>query len=119
AKDATNTVTVTFLKAIPANDDTDIPTSMVTTNSNEASYAWVVAKPQAMQTIFPIPVGFNRATINVSASAVAVYRASACDVTPIFICNPFEPAGNTSESANADAAAALHTNFAAGNLYGR
>ncbi|ARQ12958.1 Flp pilus assembly Tad-like protein (plasmid) [Rhizobium etli] len=117
--DAGSTVTVLFLKSIPANDDTPIPASMETTEPSEASYAWVIAKPQAMETIFPIPIGFNRDTINIAADAVAVYHASACDVTPIFICNPFEPAGNTSESADADAAAALHTNFAAGNLYGR
>lgn len=117
--DAASTVTVTFLKAIPDDDDTPIPGSMVTTDSNEAAYAWVAAKPQAMQTIFPLPVGFNRDTINVAADAVAVYHASACDITPIFICNPYEPAGNTSEAANEQAAADLHTNFAAGNLYGR
>lgn len=117
--DAGSTVTVLFLKDIPANDDTPIPSSMEAEEASKASYAWVIAKPQAMQTIFPIPVGFTRDTINIAADAVAVYHASACDVTPIFICNPFEPVGNTSESASEDAATALHTNFAAGNLYGR
>lgn len=117
--DAASTVTVTFLKAIPDDDDDAIPGSMVTTDPNEASYAWVSAKPQAMQTIFPVPVGLTRDTITVSADAVAVYHASACDITPMFICNPYEPAGNTSEASNEQAAADLHTNFAAGNLYGR
>ncbi|WVT03097.1 pilus assembly protein [Sinorhizobium chiapasense] len=117
--DATSTVTVRFLTEIPNSDDSPIDLSKVTTDSNLASYAWVVAKDQAMTTIFPLPVGFNRDTINVSAEAVAVYRASACDVTPIFICNPYEPAGNTSETAAEEAAEALHDNFAAGNLYGR
>ncbi|MCW0000974.1 pilus assembly protein TadG-related protein [Pararhizobium sp. YC-54] len=117
--DAASTVTVTFLKAIPDNDDDAIPGSMVTTDPNEASYAWVSAKPQAMQTIFPLPVGFTRDTINVSADAVAVYHASACDITPIFICNPYEPVGNTTEAGNEQAAADLHTFFADGDLYGR
>ncbi|OWV99931.1 TadE/TadG family type IV pilus assembly protein [Rhizobium sp. R693] len=117
--DSGSTVNVVFLKDIPANDDTPIPSSMETTQSSEASYAWVTSKPQAMQTIFPIPVGFNRDTVNISADAVAVYHASACDVTPIYICNPFEPPGNTNETAAETAAEALHTNFAAGNLYGR
>ncbi|MGW9946116.1 Flp pilus assembly protein TadG [Rhizobium leguminosarum] len=117
--DAGSTVTVLFLKSIPANDDTPIPSSMQTTAANDASYAWVIAKPQAMQTIFPVPVGFTRNTINIAADAVAVYHASACDITPLFICNPYEPAGNTSPAANEQAAADLHTNFAAGNLYGR
>ncbi|TDW37035.1 putative Flp pilus-assembly TadE/G-like protein [Rhizobium azibense] len=117
--DAGSTVIVRYLKSIPDQDDDDIDLdTMEAENSNEASYAWVIAKEQAMQTIFPIPVGFTRDTVNVSADAVAVYRVSACDVTPMFICNPFEPVGNTSETASEDAAEALHTNFAAGNLYG-
>ncbi|QFI67791.1 TadE/TadG family type IV pilus assembly protein [Sinorhizobium alkalisoli] len=113
--DAGSTVTVTYLKQIPASDDSPISSSMVTTDPNEASYAWVVAKPQAMTTIFPVPVGFNRDTINVAAEAVAVYRAAACNVTPIYICNPYE---NASGSNNEEAAEQLHTNFAAGDLYG-
>lgn len=117
--DAASTVTVTFLKAIPDDDDDPITGAMVTTDSNDASYAWVRSKEQAMQTVFPVPVGFTRNTINVAAHAVAVYHASACDITPIFICNPYEPAGNTSQAANEQAAEDLHTNFAAGNLYGR
>ncbi|MDK1389205.1 pilus assembly protein TadG-related protein [Sinorhizobium sp. 8-89] len=113
--DAGSTVSVTYLKEIPADDDDPITAAMVTTDPHEASYARVVAKDHAMTTIFPIPVGLNRDTINVSAEAVAVYRASACDVTPIYICNPFEdPSGNN----GAAAAEALHTNFAAGALYG-
>ena len=117
--DAGSTVIVKYLKSIPAQDDDEIDLdTMEAENSNEAAYAWVVTKEQAMQTIFPLPIGFTRDTVNVSADAVAVYRASACDVTPMFICNPFEPVGNTSETASEDAAEALHTNFAAGNLYG-
>ncbi|OHV74378.1 TadE/TadG family type IV pilus assembly protein [Ensifer sp. LCM 4579] len=100
--DAGSTVTVTYLKQIPASDDDPIPASMVTTDASEASYAWVVAKPQAMTTIFPIPVGLNRDTINVSAEAVAVYRLSACDIAPVFICNPFEDQGKTVNQAFLD-----------------
>ena len=114
--DAGSTVTVTYLKEIPASDDDPIDPSMVTTDPHEASYARVVVKPQAMTTIFPVPVGFNRDTINVAAEAVAVYRASACDVTPIYICNPFENPGGGDAEAATDL---LHTNFANGNLYGR
>ncbi|WOS65169.1 TadE/TadG family type IV pilus assembly protein [Sinorhizobium fredii] len=100
--DPGSTVTVTYLKEIPADDDDPIEGSMITTDPNEASYAWVVAKPQAMTTIFPVPVGLNRDTINVSADAVAVYRMAACDIAPIFICNPFEDAGKSANQAFAD-----------------
>ncbi|MGO4623100.1 TadE/TadG family type IV pilus assembly protein [Ensifer sp. 2TAB8] len=122
--DTASTVTVRFLKGIPGDgtfagdDDDPITAAMITTNPNDAGYAWVTAKNQAMQTIFPVPVGVTRSTINVSADAVAAYRVSACDVTPIFICNPYEPAGNSSATVSEQAAEQLHTKFAAGNLYG-
>ncbi|MCG5481026.1 TadE/TadG family type IV pilus assembly protein [Sinorhizobium alkalisoli] len=114
--DAGSTVKVYYLSDIPADDDDPIQNSMVTTDPAEASYAFVIAKGQAITSIFPVPVGFNRDTINIAAEAVAVYRAAACDVTPIYICNPYEnPAGGNAE----EAAEALHTEFANGNLYGR
>ncbi|MBZ7927151.1 pilus assembly protein (plasmid) [Ensifer adhaerens] len=122
--DTASTVTVRFLKGIPGDgtfagdDDDPITAAMITTNPNDAGYAWVTAKNQAMQTIFPVPVGVTRSTINVSADAVAAYRVSACDVTPIFICNPYEPAGNNSATVSEQAAEQLHTKFAAGDLYG-
>ena len=123
---AGSTVHVLFLKNIPASDDSadwrkDISTfcdDYGATNSNDAAYARVIAKPQAMKTIFPVPVSFNRDTVAIGAEATAVYEASACDVTPIFICNPFEPTGNTSQSVAEQADADLHTNFANGDLYG-
>ncbi|WP_087004202.1 Tad domain-containing protein [Rhizobium sullae] len=100
--DAASTVNVTYLKEIPANDDVPITGSMVATTASEASYARVVAKNQALTTIFPLPVGFDRDTINVSAEAVAVYKMAACDISPIFICNPFEDQGKTANQAFAD-----------------
>ncbi|OMQ46672.1 pilus assembly protein TadG-related protein [Ensifer sp. 1H6] len=122
--DAASTVRVKFLKGIPGDgtfagdDDDPITEAMEATDPNEAGYVWVSAKNQAMQTIFPVPVGLDRNTIDVSADAVAAYRVSACDVTPIFICNPYEPAGNSSAAVSEQAAEQLHTKFAAGDLYG-
>jgi Putative Flp pilus-assembly TadE/G-like len=100
ADDASSTVEVFFLTGIPGNQVTggqqingdDIPIDLEaygTTDPNDATYAMVRAKPQSLVTMFPLPVG-GRDTLNVAAEAVAVYRAAACDVTPIYICNPFE-----------------------------
>nr|WP_065373011.1 TadE/TadG family type IV pilus assembly protein [Ensifer adhaerens] len=108
ADDAASTVTVKFLKGIPGDgtfagdDDDPITEAMETTDPNEAAYAWVRAKSQAMRTIFPLPVGLDRDTINVSADAVAVYRLAACDISPIFICNPFEGQGKSVNQAFED-----------------
>ena len=122
-------VTVVYLKEIPAsdNDKIDPDGPMVTIDPALATYAWVISK-QAMTPIFPKLVGFMRGPppkrgwaesadkVSVSAEAVAVYRATACDVTPIYICNPYEsPSGGNAEQASD----LLHANFASGNLYGR
>ncbi len=117
--DAGSTVEVRFLTKgtgtstdLPASDNTAITGYIAndgtTAASNIAAYVWVVAKPQSLTTMFPIP-GMGRDTVSVSnVEAVATYTASACDITPIFICNPFEAAGKSINDA-----------FSDGSLYGR
>lgn len=96
---------------LPASDDTAI-TGYIANDatadaSNAAAYVWVVAKEQSLTTMFPLP-GIGRDTVGVVADAVATYTASACDVTPIFVCNPFETTGTSFNQA-----------FSDGALYGR
>ncbi len=118
-----STVCVLFLKGIPTSDDSGEWTGSLatflgtygTTDSNDASYVRVIAKPQSMQTIFPIPVSLRRDTVDISAEATAVYAASACNVMPIYICNPFESNPDPDPTAASDA---FHQAFANGGLYG-
>ena len=116
--DAASTVEVRFLTKgtgaasdLPASDDTPITgfiaNDTTTAASNSAAYVWVVSKQQSLTTMFPLP-GSGRGTVNVVADAVATYTASACDVTPIFVCNPFEASGTSINDA-----------FSDGALYGR
>ena len=113
--DAASTVTVKFLTSIPSTDDhpdwydATKMAALQTNNSNLAVYVWVKAKPHSMTSMFPVPIGITRSTVNVRADAVATYRSGACETTPIFICNPFE---GTSEPS-------LNVHFANGSLYGR
>lgn len=104
-----------YLDAIPPSDDTKIDSAWVTahqtTDGTKAVYLLVRATPRAMTSLFPIPVGLTTSTLNFQAEAVAVYDASACDVTPLFICNPFEVVGQTSPT--------FQENFAQGATYGR
>jgi Flp pilus assembly protein TadG len=116
--DAASTVSVHFLTGIPETnviggatvngDDQPIDLGeFETTDSNEAKYALVRAKPQSLVTMFPLPIN-GRDTVQVSTEAVAVYTAAACDVTPIYICNPFE-----------GSAKSFNEHFAQGDLYAR
>ena len=86
---ADNSVDVEFLENIPRRDQDPFETDLVTSDPNLAAYVRVMVRPKNVNTIFPLPVlGFD--TVPVSAEATATYVASACDLTPIFICNPFE-----------------------------
>lgn len=128
---AESNVTVSFLGAIPAFDDTPIGTGACTDSStntssctvkgatlaiqsNNAKYVRVVATPRVVRTIFSMP-GAGVDSLSVGAEAVATYTAAVCDVTPIFICNPFE---NVVGNALANGLT-FNNNFEAGNLYGR
>lgn len=90
----TSSVQIEFLSTIPNDDQTPlgpIPSENATTDPNQAAYVRVVASPRNINSIFPIPnLGFSN--VAVAAEATATYVASACNVTPIFICNPFETA---------------------------
>nr|WP_306264622.1 TadE/TadG family type IV pilus assembly protein [Pararhizobium sp. IMCC3301] len=129
--DGASDVSVSFLGAIPASDDTAIGAgacvagpgntadclvkgSSAAEQSANALFVRVVATPRAIRTIFPLP-GLGNDTLSVSAEAVATYSAVICDITPLFICNPFEnfqgnPIGND---------LSFNKNFAQGNMYGR
>jgi len=87
-------VSVVYLDAIPSSDDTLINAAWITDHEtdvgSEAEFVLVRSTPRTMTSLFPIPVGWTQDTVNVGAEAVATYTASACEVTPLFICNPFE-----------------------------
>lgn len=131
ADGASSDATVSFLGAIPDSDDTAIAGGACTSTStygsdcrvlgasdsarsNNALYVRVVARPRAIRTIFQIP-GMGNDSVSITAEAVATYSAVVCDVTPIFICNPFENyQGNSLANGSTFA-----QNFGQGNLYGR
>lgn len=104
-----------FLTEIPASDDTAIDAAWIESHETnvgaEAVYVMVVSHKRPMTTLFPLPVGLTmtKDTVDFSASAVATYDVAACDVTPIFICNPYEAEGE----------GAFQQHFANGDLYAR
>jgi Flp pilus assembly protein TadG len=118
-------VTVQFLGAIPNQDDTPIATgacadtaqyssncqvkgSSIAEQSNNAKYVRVISNEMEVRTMFLIP-GLGRDDVPVQTEAVATYTAAACDVTPIYICNPFEGTGSPD----------FNDHFRSGDLYAR
>lgn len=109
---AGNTFTVIFLTTIPDSDDEPIDQAFVdanaTTDGAAAEYVYVRSRARNLGTFFFNPLTSLRGDVPIAASAVATHRSAACDVTPLFICNPFESQGLDLQAA-----------FAAGQLHGR
>lgn len=92
---------VRFLDAIPDDDTTPITASWLTdhatTDPSDAQYVYVYAQSRNLQTIFgallpKLSRGETAAvgSLPVGATAVAKSESAACDIPPLFICNPFE-----------------------------
>lgn len=106
-------VVATFLTAIPASDDLPIDTDWIAVHATrdgvQARYVQVVVTPPAgFLPFFNLPVVGSGGPMALRATAVAGPVTTACSVTPIFICNPYESATETLESA-----------YFAGALHGR
>ena len=83
-----------FLRSLPPSDDLPITTANLTDDPSLAAYVQVTVKPVTMLTIFPISLMAGRRIINVSAQSVAGYDQVLCNVTPLYVCNPFECSWN-------------------------
>jgi hypothetical protein len=79
-----------------------------TTNPLLARFVMITVDPTGFATIFPASMLGSTDSFNVGATAVAGFKRSVCDATPMFICNPFEAAGTSIQDA-----------FAAGQTYSR
>ena len=92
--------------SLPASDATPIDTCLpvdttanIAASSTKARYVQVTVTPQSFNTIFPVGlVGTGIATAN--AKAVAGFDAAACNFTPLFMCNPFEPTTGVTDTFN-------------------
>lgn len=87
-----------FLKALPANDSTAVTATQYADadkakGEKESAYIQVTVTPTGFRSLFPASFLTGNAadnSFNVGAKAVAGFRSSVCDYTPVFICNPYE-----------------------------
>ncbi len=108
-------VTTCYLKALPASDVTPINSADclvpgAATSPALARYVQVIVTPVNFNTIFPATLlGAANNTAQSSAEAVAGFQAAVCDVTPMFVCNPYEPnpSGSPSDAEFTDASLLL------------
>jgi hypothetical protein len=98
-------VTIRFLKGLPA-DNKALNADGVDEDGNDwiaagdadARFVEVTLKPDVgvagFASIFPVSfLGGGPDTFTIGGQAVAGFKQSVCDVTPMFICNPFEADG--------------------------
>jgi Flp pilus assembly protein TadG len=90
-----------YLTALPATDDLAI-TANITTTGSEARFVEVTLRPVNFTTIFPASFFGGSNTTQARATAVAGFDAAVCNFTPMFMCNPFEPVGNTDVMRSSD-----------------
>lgn len=115
--DGTGDFRVEFLTDIPDDDDTVIDNTYILnnrvdpanydTNGADAMYVYVGYRGNDFCSFTDRLRGVNCSGGGgrvIGAYAVATYNTAACDVTPVFICNPFEkePIGSDLQSAFAD-----------------
>lgn len=82
---------VRFLDDLPASDDDPITDAQVTLDPNQMIFIEVVVTPTGFTTIFPASFLGGANTLQVGATAVAGFTGTVvCEMTPLFICNPFE-----------------------------
>jgi hypothetical protein len=92
--------TVVFLSQLPDNDDEPLTQAYLDQYSVDpaedeqgaALFVYVRAQSRDLSPFFAIFLdGVNQVTdVPVAAQAVATFRTAACNVTPLFICNPYE-----------------------------
>lgn len=113
-----NEFTVVFLDDIPMSDDTPIGSTWLdahsTMDSRDAKYIYVRVQSHNLETTFLNPANLLRSSVPVAAIAIAKSQTAACNVSPMFICNPFEDVSGDNSAIDP-----FQQNFAAGNLHGR
>lgn len=109
---------VEFLTEIPASDDLPLDAAFIEANrvapENHdtdgalARYVLVRSDVRPLQSFFMRLLPGGGGDVGVGATAVATYRSAVCNVTPLFICNPFEKEAEGSDLQSAFARGELH-----------
>ena len=86
---------IDFLRSLPSSDDLPITNANLTDDPTRAGYVQVTVEPVTMLMLFPVSLAEGRRSITVSAKAIAGYDQVVCNVTPLYVCNPFETPGMT------------------------
>lgn len=83
-----------FLEDIPASDASPITSANYAADPAGTTFIQVTVTPQGFTTIFPASFLGGANTMTIGSEAVAGFAGTVvCEMTPLFICNPFEGSG--------------------------
>ncbi|MCA0941685.1 pilus assembly protein TadG-related protein [Salipiger pacificus] len=109
---------VRFLDLIPVQDTIPIDDAWIaahqTEDPSEAEYVYAQARSADLETLFARALNWVTGGVPVAAVAVAKAESAACDIPPVFICNPFEY-----DSSGNYVGDGLQLAFQNGDLHGR
>jgi Flp pilus assembly protein TadG len=83
-------VNIAFYSQLPANDSSSVLTGIIATSSLNARFIALTVRPVALRTIFPSALFGGPDVVSTGASAVAGFDQVVCQVTPLYVCNPYE-----------------------------
>jgi Flp pilus assembly protein TadG len=82
---------VQFFSQLPVNDAMPLTAAALASDPTAARFISVSVRPVTLPTILPVLSGLK--SLTVGASAVAGFDQVVCQVTPLFVCNPYELPG--------------------------
>jgi len=80
---------ITYLQSLPANDSSAITGANVTTTPSAAQFVRVITQTRSTSNLLARLIG-GAATQSTNAQAIAGLDSVVCNITPLFICNPYE-----------------------------
>jgi len=83
---------IAFYSQLPDSDSSPISTGVRASNSLNARFVAVTVRPVSLRTIFPSALFSGPDVISTGASAVAGFDQVVCQMTPLYVCNPYETA---------------------------
>jgi Flp pilus assembly protein TadG len=89
---------VQFFSQLPASDKSPLAAGTLAADSTDARFVSVAVRPVTLPTILPALIGGTK-PLTIGASAVAGFDQVVCQITPLFVCNPYEVAGMGYEQA--------------------
>jgi Flp pilus assembly protein TadG len=92
---------IQFYSRLPETDAKPMSEGTIASDATDARFVSVAVRPLTLPTILPTQFFGGASAVTTGASAVAGFDQVVCNVTPLFVCNPFEVEGMSYQQATA------------------